>query len=510
MVLLLIASITFGTFRWLRDTPHAESRSMRVAFPYNRSPQEYDPANITLAPEYIFLENTFSPLIELDVHGMVTAGVASRFEWVDNEAQFTIREDLYTIDGHQLSARDAAVSLKRVLILSGNTHGNLQALLCRNKVLRSLAEDCPGIEVRGNLLILKPGSVKPFLFPMLAAIDFAVIPERSIDPSTLAITDFRNTSGPYFVAKDRGQGRITLSANPSHYHYDELMPTEVHLVPTNPKDPKASLSLLERGEVDVVTRVDAVTPEDALRFFADHKAQFNLHATLDIRNILLKFTAKGLHRFSIDERRIIGRQVRERFLASFAESLAYKPTIQFLPTYGEGGLSDTQLESLGKEFESAASSPKLTSGENAVITRLALRDDFQRIFDEVMPGIRLTEGESPEFVDYSKNLEAMPIIQIGGPDTGFLEDIGLVSCSVNAGYLGIPKSERAQWLAEYGNLAEKEDRIVKLNRAHFESLYNAEVIPIAAAPYVSLTTKDWKIHLPKLFANNPLWLYKKT
>ncbi|MEK6625285.1 MAG: hypothetical protein AABY86_09970 [Bdellovibrionota bacterium] len=38
---------------------------LKVAFPYDRPVNQYEPTKIHFAPEYIFLENVFSPLIEL-------------------------------------------------------------------------------------------------------------------------------------------------------------------------------------------------------------------------------------------------------------------------------------------------------------------------------------------------------------------------------------------------------------------------------------------------------------
>lgn len=334
---------------FLKPCDH-RNNSMRLAFPYNRNPENYDPARITLAPEYIFLENIFSPLIEMDVHGSVTSGVASMFEWQGDEAVLTIRDSLVTVDGLPITAQDAEFSLKRLLVLTGNTHGNIQDLLCADKPLKSVDEPCQGIESRGNQLILRPGRRKPFLFPMLAAIDFAVIPRRSVNPETLAIIDFRNTSGPYYVAADAGGGYITLKANPQHYHYNDRIPQNIKLVPMDPDDPNSSLSALEHGEIDALTTIDAATPEAVLQFHNSRADRFNLHQTLNIRNIMLTFTEYGRKIFTPEVRRCIGQTIRHEFLKHVSDSLAYKPEVQFFPVVGEGGLSASQLAALKHAF----------------------------------------------------------------------------------------------------------------------------------------------------------------
>lgn len=501
------AALLLGDYVRSRHS-HGDS-PMRVAFPYDRSPGDYDPANITLAPEYIFLENTFSPLIEMDVHGTVTSGVASRFEWVGNEAVLTIRRDLFTADGYQITAHDAAISLKRLLILSGNTHGNLQDLLCRGKKITSLADDCAGLEVRGDQLVLKPGQHKPFLFPMLTAIDFAVIPAPSIDPDTLAIKDFRNTTGPYYVVSDAGRGHMTLKANPRHYHYSERMPQDIELVPMDKSDHHSSLRALERGQVDVVTTIDAATPEDVLQFYKAHADRFTIHATLNIRNIILAFSTRGLKHFSIEQRRSLGRQVREAFLATSASSIAYKPGVQFFPVFGEGGLSDEQIRTIDHAFNAAPNFTASGVGMRATIVRLAMQGTFNKILQDLLPGIVVEDGKSPAFVDYSDRANEMPMLSIRGPDTGFLEDIGLISYSMNSDYFNVPKEKRREWLNDYGNLTSKVDRIKKLNQLHFDALIDPVIVPLAVAPYVALATNDWDINLSKLFANNQLWLFKR-
>jgi hypothetical protein len=488
--------------------PLGESR-MRVAFPYNLIPEKIDPANITLAPEYFFLEQVLSPLIEMDIHGTVTSGVASRFEWIGDEAVLTIRNDLVTIDGYQITAEDVGLSLKRLLVLSGNTHGNLQELLCHGNALTSITDSCAGLEVRGNQIILKPGRRAPFLFPMLAAIDFAVIPARSFDQKTLRITDYRNTSGPYYVSADAGNGRVTLSANPKHYHYSDRMPKEFTFVPMDKTKPNDSLEALSKGDVDVITTADAATPEAVLQFHKKHANQFTLHRTQDIRNILVAYSERGQQSFSSEQRRCLGRKIREAFTAQTANSLAYKTGVQFLPIFGEGGLSKDQLSQLAQSFQDASDCPKSGEGYTATLVRLALHDEFQNILTSILPGLILENGQNPAFIDYSSKPNEMPILAIPGPDTGFLEDIGLISYSMNSGFFSIPKKDRGAWLGAYGKLEKKEDRIALLNKLHFDSLMDPVIVPLAMAPYVALLPKDWDPGLSTLFANCQLWLFRR-
>ena len=93
-----------------------------------------------------------------------------------------------------------------------------------------------------------------------------------------------------------------------------------------------------------------------------------------------------------------------------------------------------------------------------------------------------------------------------GPDTGFLEDIGLISYSMNAGYFGLNADERKLWLKKYMDLQDKSHRLELLRALHEKALSEPIIVPLLSAPYAALARKPWKIGLSQLYANNQLWL----
>jgi len=93
-------------------------------------------------------------------------------------------------------------------------------------------------------------------------------------------------------------------------------------------------------------------------------------------------------------------------------------------------------------------------------------------------------------------------------DTGFMEDINLISYSINAGFFGISKDSGQKWLADYMGLKDSESRLAALRQLHFKSLENAMAVPLIASPYVAMIRSPWKIGLSELFANNQLWLIR--
>lgn len=239
-----------------------------------------------MAPEYIFLENTFSPLVELSPEdASIRSGLADKWEWKNDELHFFIREGIKTIDGKSITAEDATFSLKRLLVRTQNTHGNLKDLVCGGFEVKSIEDPCPGICFKNNELILKIAGKSAFIFPMLSGIDFAIIPKSSVDPKTLDIVDYRNTSGPYYVSQDSETENIELTANLSHYHYSKNMAQKIQLVPVDPKDKSGSLKLYKEDKIDFITTIDSARSEEVYEL-GQATANAEFHATTNIRTFL--------------------------------------------------------------------------------------------------------------------------------------------------------------------------------------------------------------------------------
>lgn len=74
-----------------------KERTLRVAFPVKLKAAAYEPTNINLDHEYIFLENVFSPLVEISKDGSIESGVAEKMDWIGDELKLTIRKTLKCI-----------------------------------------------------------------------------------------------------------------------------------------------------------------------------------------------------------------------------------------------------------------------------------------------------------------------------------------------------------------------------------------------------------------------------
>lgn len=482
---------------------------IRVAFPYNKPSKFYEPTRIHLAPEYIFLETTYSALVEVSPKdASLIPGVAESWKWDGEVLTLKIRDDLKTVDGVPITAKDAEFSLKRVLVRTGNTHGNFQSLVCGATAIKTINDKCEGLWSQGNQLFIKVVGKSAFVLPMLSGIDFAIIPQSSVDPQTLDIVDYRNTSGPYFVETDSEEGRIVLKANPNHYRTSQNIPEIVRLIPVDKSNKTASLKLFDRGEVDFITTIDAAKPEDVISF-SKGRSDSVLHTTANIRTIVLVFTERGLKELSARERLLIGRKVKENLWPYFSRLPGYESTDQYFPSFSYGALDEAALDRVKAELPTGELA---LDGKTLKMTTVRVGDisALRPLLEKAIPGLSLEEGANvPAFSKYEK-LEDMPHVFIGGPDTGYHEDISLISYMLSSGVFGLTKDERATWLAKYMAIPEQPERLKVLKSIHEASLKSGVLMPLASCPYVALAKTGWKIELSQLFANNPIWLIKRN
>ena len=481
--------------------------NLKVAFPHAINIGKYDPALINYAYEYIFLENTYSPLVEMNKNGVIVQGIAEYFEWKDNDLHLKIRKKLLSGSGKLITAQDAAVSLKRLLILGGNTHGNLKSLLCAGHQLKNLNDTCSGIKVLDDELILSATEKKSFLISMLSAIDFAVIPADAIDPATLKIIDYRNTSGPYYIEHLSKNGENTiLKANPNHYRYSKDIPQVIELTNTSLKDNYNSVIAFDKGEVDLITTIDPVSIDDTLQYAKQHK-NVSIHSTQKILLVYARFTKNGFKKIDPVSRRSLAQQIKAIVREYYHTKQGYEDTDQYFATIGEGGLDKNHEKLLNKALaEKTLVNSKLSKETLKLRVCFTLKDNRTFDFDKIS-GFNSIKVENGIWSTFSNEHEAtLPDLEFWGVDTGFLEDVSMLSYLVSADNFGIGINEGSRWLDHYMSMSDKAQRIPLLKELHYKALSEFRVIPITIRPYVAMARKPWKMDLPDLFANNPFWM----
>ena len=509
-LVLILALLLLGFFYYLCQKKGTMDTSMlRAAFPAKAPHTKYDPAKIHFSHEYNFLANTFSPLLEYSASGELVSSVAEKFEWVGNEARFTIRRNFRTVDGDVIDAYDIEKTFKRMFILESNTHGDLKDMLCPGVQFSGLDDVCPGMGVKegGRVFSMRFNEPKIFLFSMLTAIDFAIIPRKSIDAKTLKIADYRNTSGPYYVRKDDGRGNIELGINKNHFHYSEKIPQNILLVPVDPKNTTEAVKLFEENKIDHIPTFSRV-PGEIILDYAAKNSDVSLHSSYPQRLYLLVFTKKGRESLAEDERRFIGVKVKKAVLARLLGKTGYQEADQLFPVLGEGALSKARLLDIESKFQAASKHGKI---EKKLIAWNVPAEDIEEI-KKSLPNTKFIGNviKIPGLIDYKKEGLEEPDFWFLRSDTSPQEDISLFSFYLNFEFFHIYGKAGKEWLRGYMATKEKESRLALARELHYQTLYHADVVPIAANSYVAIVRRPWVFDFSKFYATNFIWRIRRN
>ena len=511
--LVLVAIVALFFALWTIFTGKSQPTTdglLRVALPSKDRLDTYEPTRIHFVYQYCLLQSIYSPLVELsNDKGSPISSIAKKYYWKDDELHFVIRDDLATIDGQPITVDDVIFSLKRLLILSQNTHGDFKNMICPDTDLKSVDEECSRIVKKDNTLILKPKFKWDYLVPMLAAMDFAVIPKGSVDPKTLKIIDYRNTSGPYFVKEDKGGGNIILEANPKHFHFDKNMAEQVVFVPTKGMSREKIIEFFNGGKIDHIAVMHGFSLENLKKIDEDKSV---IHETIPIKTEVAFITEKGKKKLSLEKRLAFAKVLQKFFHDHYADREGYKITKQFFLPFGEGGFSKEDEVFLSGKME-PIDTKIIGNGEGISLGVYESKESGLNVFMEVakthLPKLETHQAKGiPAFAKLED--KDIPDYMIVNTDSGFLEDISLLSYTMNAGFFGFPQEEGKAWLKDYMGTLERKERIKKLKKMHLESLSQGLMIPIFSTPYISITRKPWEPRLSELFANNPLWKIKRN
>ena len=498
---LAALALAVSFYAWQRrEKDNMVTPQLRVAFPANDKLSDYDPAKIHYAHQYILLENLYSQLVGYDTKGEIVSGLAEKFEWVGSEVRFQIRKGLKTIDGREITARDAELSLKRLFILQSNTHGDISRAICGGKIIKKLSDKCENMLVKdSHTLILRFPHKDPFLFSMLTSVDFSVIPEKSFDHKTLKITDYKNTSGPYYAINSSTSGNIELAANPVHYHYSDRMPVKVLLLSSLSGAKSASLDLFKESKVDMLTTAD-IGGAETIRKYAESAGGVEMFKTIPIKLAALTFTPTGVSRLSVDERFIITALIKKTLLPSLAAGGA-EPTTQLFPPFGQGALSESQLNLVNARFEKVTDT--VFPGK---FTAWNLPKDSWPALKEVFPNADFKYVTAiPGHADYKALGLQEPDLFLRRTDTSIKEDISFFSYYMSGYFFSIHGKKGAEWVNKYSKTENLADRMKMLNKLHYDTLAGAITVPLTFSSYVAIARKPWRFDFFDLHAGTTFW-----
>lgn len=467
---------------------------LRVSYPFFESVRTIDTSRIHSLPQYNLANNFYSRLVEYDSDNQLVAGVASAFRSKDGTVIFSFARHYKTIDGHTIDATDAAISLKRLVMLGRSGHGDIRKLLCPNHKLQSINDDCPGIQVVDSQLVLTPAKPHfiPFLISALQNADYGIIPRSSLSDDGTTITDYRNTSGPYYVESDSESGALVLRANPNHYHFHKAMPQVVQLVPTILG---GGSDLLEAGKVDLVTTSEYYSGPAPQRILND-QSKYTVFSSQPFRVDLVAFSPAALKKFSANER-MRAAQVFAEVKTKLLPAPGAKGTFQFFQALSDGTLSREQ----------SAEIQELRADGNPSIepVNLGVRNNMLELVKKELAAFKEIKVVGLEKYAMEYPASERPDMYFVATDSAWTENLSLLGHNFEVGVFHLPGFQPDQWLEDYLQTPEKEDRIRKLNKLHFDLLKNAVIFPIAATPYFAVTNKHWSLNFSSLSSCTDLW-----
>ena len=295
VTLVLIAGVLNFALRATKE--NIVKTSLRMASGFTTSVTLLDPATIETAFDYDLAQNLYGRLLRYDETNQLVADIPKSFSWTESEVRFEFSNRAITASGHVINALDAEASLKRLIMKGGSGHGDIRKFLCPQHELRSLDDNCPGIRVEGNVLILRAvkSSYLSMLMNSLQNADYSILPLTVIDRQSGDLVDKRHyeTSGPYFASTDSATGHIILSANKSHYLFAPDLVQTVELIPPAEGDP---IDGFKSGKIDYVPTSVYFSGDAVAGLIADHANE--VYETLPTSLTLMRFSRAGLSRFT--------------------------------------------------------------------------------------------------------------------------------------------------------------------------------------------------------------------
>ncbi|MFM6929615.1 MAG: hypothetical protein ACKOX6_14190 [Bdellovibrio sp.] len=457
---------------------------------------QLDPAKVSTLNQANLIRNFYCRLVEYTPNGELVSSAAKSFEIRNNKVIFEIRPDLKSSTGEVLTAQDFYQSFKRLLILGKNTHGDLRHLLCGNDPIKNMHDECSGLSVKNNSLIISPmdsHKIK-YLIPLLASVDFSVIPASSIDwtVSNLPIANYSNTSGAYYLASDLSDKTFLLSANKNSFYYSSKMP---QLITIRSASPDEALNLFDAKQIDFLPATYSWGSNVVEKYKTNKEVL--IHETLPINLWALRFTKIGFKNTTSAERISLGQIFKNRFNKIYPNKNIQK-TNQMFPRLSEGSLTDIQA----KEIEAfignySLSFPKkiklgIPKGERVQFESALSDFSWIEYIELVQAPWTLPQHEQPDFY-----------LTFG--DSSFFEDFSLISNQMSMGTFNLSKDDGEAWIDKYISQSDKTARLQMLRELHINTLKNGNIAPIGFSSFYSFAQNGWQMEFSKYYVGNPYW-----
>lgn len=461
--------------------------------------KKLDGKNIVTTIQYQLLINLNLTLLEYDKNANLNTLLAEDYSITNNTINFQIKKGIKTVSGHEIKARDAEISLKRLLNSKEGSHSKLADLLCTEDLQDAI---CPGITSSEYELKItaRKKSYIPFILSLLTNADNVILPLTALDSNRYDshIINFKETTGPYFIdlekVEDMEIDKFKLQLNERHPMASSDMAKEVIYTKTDRNNILQNKKL--NKSFNYIQNVTGLKLSD-ISDLQEHDSSLKILPTLELKNTIILTTSKGRKDFSEVERIHYGLQIKNLILNSASgKPNILEEQIEFFPTASDGNLRDDQKIKVLETYENIAKTVLISNRE----IRVGLyKMTYERYKDELMKikGLIIVPVTNSPL---EKNTEKVDMF-IDTIDSSFTESLDLLQYNKTFGIFSITDN----LMQKYVDAESKEIRIKILQDIHFKSITEGYFVNIGAAPYYTILDKEWSAEPSKFFVGFPIW-----
>jgi hypothetical protein len=497
--LAIAIALTFN----LKDSALTENNnSISIGFIYLRKVADLDPVQVKTLTDATILRNLYSSLFDYDLNGNIVTSLAESFSWENGTLKIKLKKQNIGSDGNPITAYDAEISLRRLMLDGENLHGDLKNIICPGHTLKKILDPCPGIKSDDDFLYITPSSeiLAKQLIQLLASVDYRIIPARSIDMTSNfpKIINYKITSGAYSLHEQIDEESFILKANENHFLFSEDMPLFVKAISVlnKPVD-----ELFTNGIIDLVPTTVVLTKE-VYNSILEKNQNLNIQTTFNLMIRTLIFTKNAIKDFTAGHRFKIAKLIEQRLL-----EIRYpkeKETFEFFQSFGEGYLNNLQKE----EIKSARD--KTYDLELPKRASFSINPSKKNLWLDFLEKNKEIEARWIKTNAYEYKHEDRPDVFTTFTDVAFNSSAAILAYSLKQGYFGIYDKEADDWFKKFLSTESREEQIKQVNELHFNALKNCYIYPIGSSPYIAIANKKWKVTLNPYFAATPFWLIRQA
>jgi hypothetical protein len=458
-VLLIISSCT----------KMEENKMFKIRIPISKNIniQKIDPINIRLVEDYLILENIYSPLISFDGNE-ITYLLADEIKWIGNDVLIKMKNGLLDSQGNQITCKDLYKSLERMFKIKNPSHVKLTEMTISNDFNTSVQ-----LKNDENVVILKMKKKFHFFIPMLAQIDFAVIPSNSLDEN-LNIKTLLTTSGPFYLDLESG---FKMKKN-LNYIKKSNYADQIELI---------AVSKIEDTEIDKFDLIPSFFP---LQNEINLSNNFKIHKTIPMKVWKLVFTPNGLTSFDKEQRYYISNLIWNKSINVFKDKVL---TAQIFQNDSVFSLSQDEVSKIKSQYLKKQKPIKQTIKIGVSVSRL---DHYRNILQDENISIN---GFST--LDELNNFDLVLMNQ----DVGYEESAAFISYSLQSPFFGVDKVDANMFLKKYLDEDDKQKRIEVIKDISRYIFERATIIPLYFEEYVTRYKRNLMLENSKNTANLQFW-----